>query len=177
MAADVDEDRGARLELLRLALEVLEGHAEVVAPTVDKLDLGAGADRGERRRHEGVRRAEHRLAFDARELQCGERPAGPTGEADAGELVPLFPAFLEGLQLLPLGPLLGVEHLGPELEEAGTISMIEADREFGHVGHGCLGGAYGNSFWRCAGKRSLWKLFRRETSGFLAESGVRLPAE
>jgi hypothetical protein len=49
----------------------------------------------------------------------------------------------EGFQLLALGPLLGIEHLGPELEEAGTIAMIEADREFGHVGHGCLGGAYG----------------------------------
>src|ERR1700753_3031417 len=102
MAADVDEDRGAWLELLRLALEVLEGHAEVIAPTVDELDLGAGADRGQRRRHEGVRRAEYRLAFDARELQRGERPTGPAGEADAGEPVPLFPSFLEGFQLLPL---------------------------------------------------------------------------
>src|ERR1700753_1871232 len=144
MAADVDEDRGARLELLRLALEVLEGHAEVVAAGVDELALGARTDRGERRRHEGVRRAEHRLAFDARELERGERAAGPTGEADAGELVPLRPALLERGQLLPLRPLLGIEHLGPELEETGSITMIEADREFGHVGQGCLCGAYGS---------------------------------
>src|ERR1700742_4754181 len=143
MAADVDEDRGARLELLGLALEVLEGHAEVVAAAVDELDARARADRGERRRHEGVRRAEHRLAFDARELERGERAAGPTREADAGELIPLGPALLEGGQLLALRPLLGVQHLGPELEEARTISMIEADREFGHVGQGCLCGAYG----------------------------------
>ena len=99
--------------------------------------------RGERGRHEGVRRAEDRLAFDAGELERGQRAAGPARQADALEAVPLFPALLEGGQLLALGPLLGIEHLGPELEEAGTITMIEADRESGHVGQGCLCGAYG----------------------------------
>ena len=33
-----------------------------LAVAVDELDLGAGVDRGQRRRHEGVGRAEHRLA-------------------------------------------------------------------------------------------------------------------
>src|SRR5580692_11605053 len=100
MAADVDEDRGPRLELLRLPLEVLEGHAEVVFAAVDELDARAGADRGERRRHEGVRRTEDRLAFDASELERGQRAAGPAREPDARQLVPLFPALLEGGQLL-----------------------------------------------------------------------------
>src|ERR1700761_3040784 len=99
MAADVDEDRRPRLELLGLALEVLEGHAEVVFAAVDELDLGAGADRGERRRHEGVRRAEDSPAFDARELERRQRAARPAREADARQLVPLRPAVLEGGQL------------------------------------------------------------------------------
>ena len=59
----MDEDRGARLVLLGLALEVLEGHAEVVPAAVDELHVRARADRGERRRHEGVRRAEDGLAL------------------------------------------------------------------------------------------------------------------
>src|ERR1700761_4603930 len=98
MAADVDEDRRPRLELLGLALEVLEGHAEVVPAAVDELDLGAGADRGQRRRHEGVRRAEDGLALDPGELERRERAARPAREADAGQLVPLRPAILEGGQ-------------------------------------------------------------------------------
>ena len=36
-----------------------------------------GADRGQRRGHEGVRRAQHGLALDAGEVQRGQRAAGP----------------------------------------------------------------------------------------------------
>src|ERR1700743_1119996 len=151
MTTDVDEDRGARLELLRLALEVLEGHAEVVAPAVDELDLGARADRGERRRHEVVRRAEDRLALDAGELERRQRAARPARQADAGELVPLRPALLEGGQLGALRPLLGVQDLGPQLEEAGTIAVVETDRELRRVGQGCVGGAHGGSLFSWGG--------------------------
>jgi hypothetical protein len=116
MAADVNQDRGAGPVLLGLALEVVERDAEVLAIAVDELDLGAGADRRQRRRHEGVRGAEHRLAFDAGELERRQRAAGPARDAEARQPVPLRPALLEGGQLGALGPLLGVEHLGPELE-------------------------------------------------------------
>ena len=84
VAADVDEDRRPRLEPLGLALEVLERHAEVLAIAVDELDFGARPDRGERRRHEGVGRAEHGLPPDPGELERGQRAAGPAREAEAG---------------------------------------------------------------------------------------------
>ena len=129
VAADVDEDRRLRLVPLGLALEVLEGHAEVRAVAVDELDLGAGGDRRERRRHEGVGRAEHGLAAHPGELERGQRAAGPAREAEARQPVPLCPALLERLQLAALGPLLGVEHLGPELEEPAAVAMVEPDRE------------------------------------------------
>src|ERR1700712_4094737 len=117
MAADVNEDRGPRLVLLGLALEVLEGHAEIVFAAVDELDLGAGPDRGQRGRHEGVRRAEHGLALDAGELERRQRAARPAREAERGKLVPLRPGLLEGFELLALRPLLGIEDLGPKLEQ------------------------------------------------------------
>ena len=145
VAADVDQDRGPRLVLLGLALEVLERHAEVLAVAVDELDRGAGADRGQGRRHEGVGRDEHRLALDAGVLERGQGAAGPAREAEARQLVPLRPALLEGLQLRPLGPLLGIEHLVPELEEPGTVTMVEPDRELGRVRPGCVCGPYGGS--------------------------------
>ncbi len=62
---------------LRLALEVVERHAEVVAVAVDELHLRARRLQRERRRHERVRRAEHRLAAQLEELERGERRAGP----------------------------------------------------------------------------------------------------
>ena len=112
-----------------LALEVLERHAEVLAVAVDELDLGAGADRRQRRRHEGVGGAEHGLAADPGELERGQGAAGPAREAEARQPVPLGPALLEGVQLRPLRPLLGVEHLGPELEQPGAVTVVEPDRE------------------------------------------------
>ena len=75
VAADVDEERRLGLVLLGLLLEVGERHAEVVAVAVDELHLGAGADRGERRRHERVGRAEHGLALHPGEVQRGQRAA------------------------------------------------------------------------------------------------------
>ena len=73
VAADVDEDGRARLVLVRLALEVLERHAEVVAVAVDELDLAPAFDRRQRRRHEGVGGAQHGLAAHAGELQRRQR--------------------------------------------------------------------------------------------------------
>ena len=166
VAADVDEDRGARLVPLGLALEVLEGHAEVLAVAVDELDLGAGADRRQRRRHEGVGGAEHGLALDPGELERRQGAAGPAREAEAGQAVPLRPALLEGVQLGALGPLLGVEHLGPELEKPGAVAVVEPDRELGRVGPGCLCGPYGGSLVSVAGASLGGKLtgYRRRSA-------------
>ena len=40
-----------------------------------------------------------------------------------------------------LRPLLGVEHLGPELEQPAAVAVVEPDRELRRVGPGCLRGA------------------------------------
>ena len=168
----MDEDRGLRLVPLGLALEVLEGHAEIIAAAVDELHVGAGADRGQRARHEGVRRAEDRLALDARELERGERAARPAREADRFEAVPFRPGLLEGGQLLALRPLLGIEDLGPQLEEAGTVAVVETDRELGHVGQGCLGGAYG---WLLL--EWYWERVRRESDQLVAEGRRKASSE
>jgi hypothetical protein len=136
---------------LGLGLEVLEGHAEVIAPAVDELDLGAGADRGQRRGHEGVGGAEHGLALDAGELERRQGAAGPAGEPEARQLVPLRPALLEGIQQRALGPLLGIEYLVPELEELGAIAMIEPDRELGRIRPDFLCGPYDGSLVDVAG--------------------------
>ena len=58
---DVNQERGGRPVALRLALEVLERHTKVLTVAVDKVDIGAGADRAQRRRHEGVGGTEHGL--------------------------------------------------------------------------------------------------------------------
>jgi hypothetical protein len=139
VAADVDEDRRPRPVALGAALEVLERHAEVLAVAIDELDLGTGGDRRQRRGHEGVGGAEHGLATYAGELERGEGAAGPARDADAGQAVPLGPACLEGVQLRPLRPLLGVEHLGPEVEQPAAVTVVEPDREPRRVGSGCLG--------------------------------------
>ena len=61
----------------RLGLEVRERHAEVLAVAVDELHLGAGADRRERRGHERVRRAQHRLALHLGEVAAPPVPRPP----------------------------------------------------------------------------------------------------
>ena len=78
-----------------LRLEVGERHAEVVAVAVDERDAGARVQRGQRRGHERVRRAQHGLAAHARELERGQRGAGPAGERDRAEAVPGRPRGLE----------------------------------------------------------------------------------
>lgn len=149
VTADVDEDRGPRLMALGLALEVLEGHAEVVATAVDELDLGPGPDRRQRRRHEGVGRTEHSLALDPGELEGGQGATGPAGETQARQLVPLRPALLERLQLGTLRPLLGIEDLSPQFEKARAVAVIEPDRELGRVRPGCFCGPYDGSLRWC----------------------------
>ena len=140
VAADVDEDRGAGLQPVGRALEVVEGHAEVLAIAVDELDLGPRPEGRQRCRHEGVRRAENGLAADAGELERRQRPSCPAREPEALQPVPLSPASLEGVELLALRPLLGVEHLGPEIEETATIAVVEPDCEPGGVRPGVVHG-------------------------------------
>jgi len=57
----------------------------------------------------------------------------------------LTPTLLERFQLPTLRPLLGVEDLGPELEELGAVSMVEPDCELARVDPACLYGPYGGS--------------------------------
>ena len=86
---------GFRPVRARLALEVLERHAEIVAVAVHELDLRTcGHDRS-RRRHERVRRAEHRVPPDREELERRQRGAGPARGGDRRQSVPLGPGLLE----------------------------------------------------------------------------------
>ena len=134
VAADVHEEDGARLVLAHFPLEVLERHAEVVAVAVDELDLRAGADRRERCRHEGVRRAEDGLAADAGPFERGERRARPAVERDRVEAVPGRPLALELGGELALRPALGIEHSVPEPMQERAVAMVEPDREARELG-------------------------------------------
>ena len=164
VAADMDEDRGLRPVLLSLRLKVVEGHAEVVAVAIDELDRGAGVDRRQRGRHEGVGGTEHGLATHAGELQRCQRAAGPAREAEARQPVPLRPALLEGVQHPTLRPLLGIKDIGPQLEQAGAVAMVEPDRELGRVGPECLCGPYGGSLAECG-----WECLRGTINGLQAQ--------
>ena len=77
-------------------------------------------------------------AADGGKLEGGKGAAGPARDPDALEPVPFGPARLECLELRPLGPLLGIEHLGPEIEEPAAVAVVEPDRELRRVGPGCL---------------------------------------
>src|SRR5262249_54291275 len=92
-----------------------------------------------------VGRAEHGPAAHAGELERRQGAAGPAREPEAGQAVPLGPAPLEALQHPTLRPLLGVEDLGPELEELGAVAMVEPDPELARVDPACLCGPYGGS--------------------------------
>ena len=141
VAADVDDHRGARPVLLGLALEVLEGHAEVVAVAVDEDRLAARVDDGERRRHEGVGRAEDLLALDAGEVERREGRAGPAAGGDRAQAVQVGPRRLEAGGQVALGPALGQHDLVPELVQPGQVAAIKADRELAVVGRGQESGA------------------------------------
>ena len=82
VAADVDEHARARLVLGDRGLDLDERGAQVVSVAVDEDRLAAGGHDRERRRHERVGGAQHRLAAHARELERGERAAGPRAERD-----------------------------------------------------------------------------------------------
>ena len=134
VAADVDEEDGARAVLMHLALEVVERHAQVVAVAVDEFDARPGVQRGQRRRHERVRRAEHGLAGHAGPGQGGERRTGPPVEGHALDAVPARPRFLELGRERALAPAVGVEDPVPELVEPRPVTVVEADREPGEIG-------------------------------------------
>ena len=134
MAADVDEEDRARLVLAHLPLEIFERHAEVVAVAVDEFHVRPRVDRRKRRRHEGIRRTEDRLASDARPLERRERRARPAVERHGLETVPRRPLPLELRGELTLRPALGIEHAIPELMEQRAVAMVEADRETRELG-------------------------------------------
>jgi hypothetical protein len=134
VAADVDEEDRLRAMDVHLALEVLERHAEVFAVAVDELDARARGDRGQRRGHEGVRRAEDGLAPDARPLEGGERRARPAVEADGIEAVPACPGRLELAGQLSFRPLVRVEDALPECVHTPTVALVEADGEARNIG-------------------------------------------
>src|SRR5262249_18359451 len=135
MAADVDEDDRPRPVLVDFALEILEGHAEVVAVAVDELDVRPGVDGRQGRGHEGVRRAEDGLPADLRPFERGQRRAGPPVEGDRLDPVPAGPGFLELDGERSLAPPLGVEDAIPELVQAAAVAGVEPD---GETREGCM---------------------------------------
>ena len=77
MAADVDQEAGARAVLLDLRRDVLGRRAQVLAIAVDEDGPAPGGDDGQRRRHERVRRAQDGLALHPGVAQRGECAAAP----------------------------------------------------------------------------------------------------
>ena len=95
----------------RLALEVLERHAEVVAVAVDELHLRARVDGRQRRGHERVGRAQHGLARARRaNSSAASAAAGPARSATGRRPFQAAHAASNSARQLALGPLLGVDH-------------------------------------------------------------------
>ena len=97
-----------------------------------------GPDRRQRSGHEGVRRAEHRLALDAGEVERGERAPGPARGGYRRGIVPGLPGGLEAGDHVGLGPAVGIEHLIDEGVQTASIALIEADGEAREVGRALL---------------------------------------
>ena len=123
-----------RLVLLGLGLEVLEGHAQVLAIAVHELDARAGVDRGERRRHERIRGTQHGLPLDAGEVERRQRAARPARHRHRRDPVIELPGGLEARHHVALGPPAGVDHLVDQRVETRAIARVEADREPTKVG-------------------------------------------
>ena len=119
---------------LSLGLEVGEGHAQVLAITVDELHAGTRVERGQRGGHEGVGRAEDGFPSDACEIERREGPAGPARAGHGRDVVPGCPRCLEALRDLSFGPAARVEYAVDELVHPGAVALIEADRESRIVG-------------------------------------------
>ena len=137
VAADVHEQRGLRPVSAQLGLEVVQRRAQVVAVAVDEDRPAARRQDGQRRGHEGVRRAQHGLPADPGELERGERASRPRAGRDGARAIPGGPGVLEAPRHRALGPLLGVDHLVPERMQTLSIATIEADgkaRELGSTG-------------------------------------------
>src|SRR3954463_14796485 len=127
--ADVDDPGRLGPVLVERALEVGERDAEVLAVAVGPHGLAAGRERGERRGHERVRRAEDLLAAHAGPVERGHRTAGPTPGRDGVAAIPPRPALLEAVDHAALGPAARVEHLVPERVEPRTVARIPSDPE------------------------------------------------
>ena len=85
-----------RLAPLRLLLEIAEGHAQVLTVAIDELHARPRADRRQRRRHERIRRAQHGLPPDAREMQARRARLRPSSRpATAGTPVVGLPRRFE----------------------------------------------------------------------------------
>ena len=129
VAADVDDERRARLVPTYLGLEVREGHAEVFAVAIDVLDRRAGRADGERIGEEGIRRTEHDVTRHLGGCERGERCARPAGRRDGGEAVPFGPGLLERLRDRALRPHLAVDDPVPERMQPRAVARVEPDRE------------------------------------------------
>src|SRR3954471_10816689 len=127
--ADVDDPGRLGTVLVDRALEVGEGDAEVLAVAVEPHGLAAGRERGERRRHERVRRAEDLLAAHAGPVERGHGAACPAPGRDRVATVPPRPGPLEAVDHAPLGPPARVEHLVPERVEPRAVARVPTDPE------------------------------------------------
>ena len=134
MAADVHEERSLGPVRVDLALEVFEGHAEVVAVAVDELHACARGDRCQGRCHEAVRGAEHGLPANACPLEGCERGARPAVERHPVAAVPARPRRFELPRQLAFRPLVRVEDPLPERVHPRPVALVEPDGKPREVG-------------------------------------------
>src|SRR5215831_3567452 len=78
MTTDVNDKGGLRPVPNRKPLEIGERHTQVIPPAIDELDTSARRDRGERCRHERIRRTQHNPIANTHKLQGRQRRARPT---------------------------------------------------------------------------------------------------
>ena len=128
--ADVHEDHRRGVVLVDQPLELGERQAEVVAAAVDEDRRRAGAEHGERRRHERVRRARRPCARAPAPTRArpARRRSSPTARRRAAPFV-RRPRRLEAGRQLALAPALAVDDAVPQLVQARAVALVEADRE------------------------------------------------
>src|SRR3989442_864274 len=106
VTADVDQHHCSRTVLPYLALQVVEGHAQVIAVAIDENRSPTCTPNRKWNGHEGIRRTENGLTIHRGEVQSCKRTARPTGECNGTETAPVAPGILEALRQLAFGPLL-----------------------------------------------------------------------
>ena len=152
VAADVDEDRGARLVALGLAprspRRTCRGRSRLQSTNSTSAPAPIAASGVAMKVLDGQSTVSPRTPANS---SAASAPPAQLERPRLGSPFHSRPALLEGLELRALRPLLGIEHLGPQLEEPGTVTVIEPDRELGRVGPGCLCGPYDGSLDGVAG--------------------------